>query len=262
MRDGIGIVGSGSIGSSLVKAWLRSADLGREILVHESGGPHAAALEGVDGVRVGVNLEDVAARAGVIVVAGEPAEVMSALAKLGLSVGNDSCIVSVGTGVSLRGLREAVGPEPALFRAVIDPGIGLGEGLSVLCAEPGAAPPAVEAVVRLFARAGSVELLPEDLLGAATQVSGSAIGFLALALEGIEEGAEEAGLPRQTAQALVRQTALTTGRLLQERGGSPADLKDQVSSPGGTTIAGLAVLEDGAVRGAFVRAVEQGTKRD
>jgi pyrroline-5-carboxylate reductase len=86
------------------------------------------------------------------------------------------------------------------------------------------------------------------------------MGLLTVALEGIEDGAVVAGLPRITARAFIRQTLLTTALLLRDRGGSPADLKDQVASPAGTTIAGLAVLEDQAVRGAFIRAVEAGSR--
>lgn len=81
-------------------------------------------------------------------------------------------------------------------------------------------------------------------------------GLLTMALEGMEDGAIAAGLAPTTARAFVRQTLLTTALLLREHGCSPAELKDQVASPGGTTIAGLAVLEDHAVRGAFIRAVE------
>ena len=98
--------------------------------------------------------------------------------------------------------------------------------------------------------------MPEQGPSVAGAIEGSSPGLLAVALEGIEEGAVEAGLPRATARAFVRQTALGTALLLQNHQGSPADLKDQVASPGGTTIAGLAVLEDSGVRGAFIRAVE------
>lgn len=84
----------------------------------------------------------------------------------------------------------------------------------------------------------------------------ASIDFLSLALDGIEEGAVNGGLSRDTARAFVRQTVLGTALLLQQRDSSPAELKDQVASPAGTTIAGLAVLEDHAVRGAFIRAME------
>jgi pyrroline-5-carboxylate reductase len=104
--------------------------------------------------------------------------------------------------------------------------------------------------------------LHQDGSSMVDQIAGTAKGLLAVALGGIEEGAVEAGLPRDTARGFVRQTALGTGLLLERHQGSPADLKDQVASPGGTTIAGLAVLEDQAVRGAFIRAVETAAKRN
>jgi len=99
------------------------------------------------------------------------------------------------------------------------------------------------------------------MFDAVTAASGSSIAFLALALEGMEDGAVKVGMPRATARAFVRQTALGTALLLQRYAGSAADIKDQVSSPGGTTIAGLAVLEDMAVRSAFLRAIEAATER-
>jgi pyrroline-5-carboxylate reductase len=94
-----------------------------------------------------------------------------------------------------------------------------------------------------------------DLSDTSATVVEATIAYLTVALQGIEDGAIAAGLPQDTARAFVAQTLLTTGRLLQERPGSPADLKDQVASPGGTTITGLAVLEEQAVRGALMTAM-------
>ncbi len=85
-------------------------------------------------------------------------------------------------------------------------------------------------------------------------------GLMTVALQGMEDGATNAGLPPGIARAFTRQTVLSTALLLEKTGGSPADLKDQVASPAGTTIAGLAVLEDHAVRGAFLRAAESALK--
>jgi pyrroline-5-carboxylate reductase len=104
--------------------------------------------------------------------------------------------------------------------------------------------------------------VPEEGPTVAASIESASAGLLAVAFEGIEEGAVEAGLPQTTARAFVRQTALGTALLLDRHPGSPADLKDQVASPGGTTIAGLAVLEDRGVRGAFIRAVETAARRD
>lgn len=99
---------------------------------------------------------------------------------------------------------------------------------------------------------------PEETVASAEEsavsaaVSDSVLGCLTLALEGIEDGATASGLPPEVAGRFLTQTLLTTARLLQENPGSPADLKDQVASPGGTTIAGINVLEERCVRGAFM----------
>jgi pyrroline-5-carboxylate reductase len=98
--------------------------------------------------------------------------------------------------------------------------------------------------------------MTEEALSPTTAATDSSVAGLATALEGIEEGAVKGGLPRVTARAFLRQALLGTALLLEREPGSPADLKDQVASPGGTTIAGLAVLEDYGVRGALMRAVE------
>jgi pyrroline-5-carboxylate reductase len=97
--------------------------------------------------------------------------------------------------------------------------------------------------------------VPTDIAEASAAFANPCIGYLTVALQGIEEGATACGLPQETARQFVTQTLLTTARLLQEHPGSPADLKDQVASPGGTTIMGLAVLEQLAVRGALLGAM-------
>jgi pyrroline-5-carboxylate reductase len=89
-------------------------------------------------------------------------------------------------------------------------------------------------------------------------ISSIVTGSLALAVEGVEEGAVEAGLPRTSARTFARQAMLGSALLMQDVGESPAALKDRVASPAGTTIAGLAALEDRGTRGALIRAVEMG----
>ena len=97
--------------------------------------------------------------------------------------------------------------------------------------------------------------LPNDMSQVPASVTNSCVAYLTVALQGLEDGATEFGLPQDTTRRFVTQTLLTTARLLQEHPGSPADLKDQVASPGGTTITGLAVLEQKAVRGALLGAM-------
>lgn len=257
----VGVVGTGNMGSALVRGWLRSPDPQVDLLVHDIVEERAGDLGEAQGVRVAASLEDLAKLSDVMVVVVKPKDALAVLKALRPAVGEGKTIVSSAAGITLDSMRAALGPGPALFRIMPNLGVELGEGVLALSPEPGTASDATGSLALLFACMGVVEVVPEDILDAVTAVAGSSIGFLALALEGMEDGAVRVGMPRATARTFVRQTALATALLLQRYPGSAADLKDQVASPGGTTIAGLAVLEDQGVRGAFVRAIEEATER-
>jgi len=257
----VGVVGAGNMGSALVRGWSRSLDRPGSILVHDVVSERLNAFDGTEGVVVASSLEGLVEKADVVVVVVKPKDTPRLLETVRPYVSAEKIIVSSAAGVTLDRLRKALGPLPALLRIMPNLGVGLGEGVVAVSAEQGAPTEITSVVVGLFESMGVVEVLPEDLLDAVTAAAGSSIGFLALALEGMEDGAVRAGMPRATARRFVRQTAVATALLLRESEGSAADLKDQVASPGGTTIAGLAVLEDRGVRGAFLRAVEEATER-
>jgi pyrroline-5-carboxylate reductase len=153
-------------------------------------------------------------------------------------------------------MRSLVGMGPSLFRAVVPWGNPPYEGAVAMAAEPGADAHAIEWTRALLGWIGPVEVVAEEALDALYGVVAGGPLFFGAALEGLEQGAISEGLPRHTAHSFTLQTALATALLLRDHRGSPADLKDQVASPGGTTIAALAVLEDAGVRGAFLRAVQ------
>jgi pyrroline-5-carboxylate reductase len=131
----------------------------------------------------------------------------------------------------------------------------VGRGVSVACRTPDVPTDAAARVLGLLRAVGSVHEADESLLNAVTGLSGSGPGFVALVVEALADGGVKAGLPRQLALALAVETLAGTAALLEHTGEHPAQIKDRVSSPGGTTIAGLAVLEQRGVRGAFIDAV-------
>lgn len=166
-------------------------------------------------------------------------------------------VVSTSPAISLAALRAISGAGPALFRAIVPPGTEPGEGAVALAPEPGTPEETIALVKEAFAWVGGVEVVTEDALDAVAALVLGGAAFLAETLRGMEEGAVRDGLPRDTARAFGFQTALAAALLLRDHPGSPADLKDQVASPGGTTIAALATLEDAGVRGAYIRAVQR-----
>ena len=256
----IGVVGTGNMGSALVKGWIRAPLPGVDVVVYDKAKESAGRLAS-GFVSTADSLEELAAKAEVIFVVVKPKDTPEVLALLSGFTRPGQTVISSAAGLPLSRLRAALGPGPSLFRMMPNLGVQLGSGVVALCAEPSAPGAEVELVKGLFARMGVVEVVGEEMLDAVTAVAGSAIGFLALALEGMEDGAVRVGMPRKLARIFVRQTALATAQLLVEQSGSAAELKDQVASPGGTTIAGLAILEEQGVRGAFLRAIEAATER-
>lgn len=116
-------------------------------------------------------------------------------------------------------------------------------------------------VVQLLQAVGVVELLPESLLDAVTGLSGSGPAFVYQIIEALSDGGVLSGLPRATATKFAAQTVLGAAEMVLQSGEHPGALKDAVTSPGGTTIAGLQVMEGGAVRGSLIDAVQAAAER-
>ena len=163
-------------------------------------------------------------------------------------------LVSIAAGLSTAALASMAGTSQVI-RVMPNTPCLVGRGVSVICRTEAVSAAAMRRVLALLAAVGHVHEADESLLDAVTGLSGSGPGFLALIVEALADGGVKAGLPRPLAQSLAVQTLAGTGLLLERTGDHPAVLKDKVSSPGGTTIAGLGVLEERGVRGALIDAV-------
>jgi pyrroline-5-carboxylate reductase len=170
-------------------------------------------------------------------------------------------VVSIVAGATLGRLAEGLGPACRLVRVMPNTPCLVGASASGYSAADGAAPEDVALVDRLLNAVGRAYQLPEGLLDAVTGLSGSGPAFVYLVIEALSDGGVRVGLPRDVATALAAQTVLGAAKMVLETGSHPAALKDMVTSPGGTTIAGLHALERGGVRGALMDAVEAATRR-
>jgi pyrroline-5-carboxylate reductase len=169
-------------------------------------------------------------------------------------------LISICAGVTLERLAEESGAT-RLVRVMPNTPCLLGASASAYSPGPGASTEDIDLVDRLFNAVGKAYRLPEHLLDAVTGLSGSGPAFVYTMIEALSDGGVRVGLPRDVANGLAAQTVLGAARMVLETDLHPAQLKEMVTSPGGTTIAGLHALERGAVRAALMDAVEAATKR-
>ncbi len=169
-------------------------------------------------------------------------------------------VISILAGTPLSQL-EAAFPGRAVVRAMPNTPAAVGAGITAIAPGQHAQAHHLDLARRILQTVGEVIEVPESLLDAVTGLSGSGPGYVAVMIEALADGGVAAGLPRAVALQLALQTVRGTAQLLQESGLHPAELKDRVTSPGGTTIAGIAHLERAGVRSAFIEAVCTATQR-
>ena len=169
-------------------------------------------------------------------------------------------ILSIAAGVRLATLQDACGPGIAVIRSMPNTPALVGQGASAISAGVAANGADVEWAHSVLSSVGTVVEVPEDQLDAVTGVAGSGPAYVFLVAEALMDAGVNAGLPRAVSEQLVRQLLIGSAALLAE-GRSPADLRAMVTSPGGTTAAGVDALEHAAVRAAFSDAVAAATAR-
>jgi pyrroline-5-carboxylate reductase len=192
--------------------------------------------------------------AAVVFLAVKPQQAAVACQELAPVIPHDAVLVSIVAGLPLATLADLAGTK-RIIRVMPNTPCLVGRGVSVVCRTPDVPAAAAQRVPALLAAVGTVHEVDESLLDAVTGLSGSGPGFVALLVEALSDGGVKAGLPRPLALALAVETLAGTAALLEQTGEHPAQIKDRVSSPGGTTIAGLAVLEQRGVRSALIDAV-------
>lgn len=212
------------------------------------------------GVQISVTNHEAVVSGDVVVLAVKPQVTAEVLNDIG-DVMAKRLVISVVAGVRLSRIIEACGSQARVIRAMPNTPAMVSEGMTALAIGPGVGEHEVACARQIFESVGKVVPVEERFMDAVTGLSGSGPAYVFLMIEAMADGGVKMGLPRETASLLAAQTVLGAARMVIETGQHPARLKDQVASPGGTTIAGLHRLEQGGVRGVLIDAVEAATKR-
>ncbi len=227
--------------------------------------PVPAALEAfakaVPGAKVGASNADVARQATLVVLAVKPQQIPAALGEIKSSLSERHLVVSIAAGVRMQTLAAGLPKGVRLARVMPNTPCLVGQSASGYALGSTATPEDAQALQRLLEAVGVAYRVDEKLLDAVTGLSGSGPAFVFVAIEALSDGGVRMGLPRDVALALAAQTVKGAAEMVLSTGQHPAVLKDQVASPGGTTIAGLAAMEQGGVRSGLIAAVEAATRR-
>ena len=252
----IGFVGGGQMAEAMIRGILAAGLAVPEcITVAEPAAARCELLVSRYGVVCTQDPAILCRNSEILVLAVKPQAAASVLAQYRPFVGEHHLVVSIMAGVTLRALADAFAAPVRLIRVMPNTPALVLAGAAAFSPNAQATARDCAIAAELFSAVGTCVEVPEHLLDAVTGLSGSGPGYVFAFIEAMIDAGVLAGLPRPIAEQLTVQTVLGSARLAQESGEHPAILKGKVTSPGGTTIAGLQVLEEGALRGLVMGAV-------
>lgn len=254
----VGVIGIGKMGLAILRGLAEVVP--PEDLSACDVSPERQELAKGMGIRVLGGARGVAEEAELVVLAVKPKEVRGVLEEIREAVDPSKVVLSIAAGIRTSLIDELLGQRGRILRMMPNLPLSIGEGAMALSKGPRAEEGDVKAIRDLFSRLGEVIEVPEELMDAVTALSGSGPAFVALFLEAMAEAGVRLGLKREDALRLAAKTALGTARMILE-GTDPAALKQEVTSPGGTTAEGLYVLEREGLKGVVMEAIARAAAR-
>ncbi|MGB3402718.1 MAG: pyrroline-5-carboxylate reductase [Microcoleaceae cyanobacterium] len=258
----LGLIGGGVMGEALLSRLIEQQIYQpTEVTVSEPQLQRQDTLAQQYGVNVTGQNSDAATATEVLLLAIKPQIFQTVAGELSTAkIPTETLIISILAGVPLSQL-EAAFPHHPIVRVMPNTPALVGAGMSAISAGERVEPHHLQQAKQILNAVGEVVEVPERLMDAVTGLSGSGPGYVAVMIEALADGGVAAGLPRAIASQLALQTVLGTAQLLQQSHMHPAELKDRVTSPGGTTIAGIAKLEQAGLRSALIQAVIAASQR-
>jgi pyrroline-5-carboxylate reductase len=261
-RLNIGFLGAGKMAAALAKGFVRAELVApREIM---AGDPHDTARKqfaGEIGAKAVAANAAVAKFADVLILATKPDQVPTALADIAGAFTKNHLLISIAAGITLAKLEAALPAGARVIRVMPNTPALVGAAASAFALGKNATAADGELAKKLMSAVGVAFQVKESLLDAVTGLSGSGPAYVYQFIEALSDGGVAAGLPRDIATRLAAQTVLGAAKMVLETGQHPGALKDQVTSPGGTTIEGLHELEKGRMRAIVMSAVRAATEK-
>jgi len=256
----VAILGAGVMGETLLSGLIRAGRPTDSLLVGEKRTERAAELRERYGVEVVPN-RDAARKADTVVIVVKPQDMGELLAEIAPDLRAGQLVVSLAAGITTSYIESHLPDGVAVVRVMPNTPALVDEGMAAISRGSHCDEGHLVEAESLLASTGRVVRVPERQQDAVTAISGSGPAYLFFVVEAMIEAGVHLGLPRTTASELVVQTVVGSAKLLRETGEHPTVLREQVTSPGGTTAAAIRELEDHKVRAAFLSAIEAARDR-
>ena len=254
----VGFIGNGNMGSAMIHGIMKAKLLNAEQLyvsaVHEES---LQEVKQMYGVHAACDNVEVAKASDILVLAVKPYQYETVIEEIKDAVKKEVIIVNIAAGKSIEHINQMFGREMKVVKAMPNTPAFVGEAMSALAYSEHVTPEELEHVISLFQSFGKVEIVAEGLMDAVTAVSGSSPAYVFMFIEAMADAGVKLGIPRSKAYKLAEQSILGSAKLALETGKHPGVLKDEVCSPGGTTIEAVIDLEKNGFRNTVISAVEK-----
>jgi pyrroline-5-carboxylate reductase len=258
----VGFLGAGNMAGALIKGLLVSGAVpASQIWASDVREERLAEVAQVHGIRTTKDNPALLAACDVVVLSVKPQVADRVLPLVGSHMRSDAVLISVAAGVSIAAMEARLAPDARVIRSMPNTAAIALAGATAIARGTHATDEDMRVARALFEAVGKVVVLDESLLDAVTGLSGSGPAYIMLIIEALADGGVKVGLHRETALMLAAQTVFGSAKLLLDTGMHPGQLKDMVTSPGGTAIVGLHTLESGGLRRTLIDAVEAATQR-
>lgn len=256
MDKTIGFIGSGNMANAMIGGILNANLVEKTQIICSNRTKEK--LENIHtkyGVLTSLNNSEVAEKSDVLVLSVKPGTYPEVINEIREKVKENVIIISIGAGIKIDKVKELFAREIKIVRAMPNTPALVGEGMTALSPCPSVEPSELELICNIFNSLGRSEIVPEKLMDVVTAISGSSPAFIFMIIEAMADGAVREGMPREKAYTFASQAVLGSAKMVLETKEHPGKLKDMVTSPGGTTIEGLATLEEKGIRASFIEAI-------
>ena len=255
-------IGGGNMAEALIKGLLSGLGVTPQQIIATDVVPERRTyMQTTYGITASADNKHAVQESTVVVLAVKPQIMPMILEEIAPVVNSEKLVISIAAGITLQTLQRALGDSRRVVRVMPNtPALVLAGAAGI---SPGKAATAqdVALVERIFNAVGRAMVVSDEMMDVVTGLSGSGPAFIFALIEGLSDGGVLMGLARQTATLLAAQTVLGAAKMVLETGRHPGELKDMVTSPAGTTIAGMQALESGGLRGLMMEAVRRATER-